>query len=92
MKIFLLFQSIISCVLKPIDLNTFGADLRVVLGLIQDHTGLICCSSVFAEICRLVDFLYKFLHLIYEENFFKIKFLKKVYYINIFFQNDEQSD
>jgi len=36
----------------PSDL-TFGSDMRVVLGLIQDQTGLIFCSNVFKEICTL---------------------------------------
>ncbi|KAI6183519.1 Innexin family-containing protein [Aphelenchoides bicaudatus] len=31
----------------------FGCDLRVVLGLIQDHTGLLFCSNVFYEIVNL---------------------------------------
>ncbi|KAI6232919.1 Innexin family-containing protein [Aphelenchoides fujianensis] len=31
----------------------FGCDLRVVLGLIQDHTGLLFCSNVFFEMVNL---------------------------------------
>ncbi|KAI6172603.1 Innexin family-containing protein [Aphelenchoides besseyi] len=31
----------------------FGCDLRVVLGLIQDHTGLLFCSNVFFEMVTL---------------------------------------
>ncbi len=33
----------------------FGSDMRVVLGLVQDQTGLIFCSDVFKEICNLVS-------------------------------------
>jgi len=32
---------------------SFGSDLRVVLGLIQDQTGLLFCAKVFREICNL---------------------------------------
>jgi hypothetical protein len=31
----------------------FGCDLRVVLGLIQDHTGMLFCSNVFFELVNL---------------------------------------
>jgi hypothetical protein len=33
----------------------FGCDLRIVLGLIQDHTGLLFCSNVFYEMVNLVN-------------------------------------
>lgn len=32
----------------------FGCDLRVVMGIMQDHTGLIFCANVFREMCNLV--------------------------------------
>jgi hypothetical protein len=31
----------------------YGCDLRVVLGLIQDHTGLLFCSNIFYEMVNL---------------------------------------
>ena len=42
----------------------FGSDLRVVLGLIQDQTGLIFSANVFREICNIVQFIEQFLKLL----------------------------
>lgn len=33
----------------------FGCDLRVVMGIMQDHTGLIFCANVFREMCNLKE-------------------------------------
>ncbi|KAI1722122.1 innexin domain-containing protein [Ditylenchus destructor] len=40
---------------RTADNLSFGPDLRVVLGLIQDQTGLLFCSNVFREICNIKE-------------------------------------
>ncbi|CAK5106806.1 unnamed protein product [Meloidogyne enterolobii] len=39
---------------NSVDLD-YGGDLRIVLGLIQDQTGLLFCAHIFHEICKVVS-------------------------------------
>lgn len=47
-----LISSNISFKNNSVDLD-YGGDLRIVLGLIQDQTGLLFCAHIFHEICKV---------------------------------------